>query len=181
MIRLRLLIIFLTIAFYSCSDKTPTTNRTSTFKSFEISYTNGWTKGFSLFVDTSKIYFSPQRWDTTYYGILPDTIFKMLDTTFLKIQADKNIKSKDEGCVDCSVLAIKIVANGDTTRIQQTGNLDNLFYPLIKTLQHFIDSNKHQKIKAVVWLDTKSIVTPPPPKVDETNFKPPVVTKKSSR
>jgi hypothetical protein len=165
--------IFLATLIYGCSDKTAIVKNSPTFKSFEISYTNGWTRGFSFIVDTNKIYFSPQRWDITYYGILPDTIFKMLDTTFFKIRSDQNIKSKDEGCVDCSVLAIKIISNGDTTRINQVGDLDNIFYPLIKSLQKFIDSSKHQTIQAMVLLDTKSIVTPPPPKIDEKKFKPP--------
>jgi hypothetical protein len=59
--------------------------------------------------------------------------------------------------------------------------LDNIFYPLIRALQNFIDSSKHQTIHAVVWLDTKSILIPPPPKIDETKFKPPLVKKKSGR
>jgi hypothetical protein len=181
MIRLAFFFILLTIAFYSCSDKSPATKHTPTFKSFEISYTNGWTRGFSFIVDTNKIFFSPQRFDTTYYGILPDSICDMLDTTLLKIRSNQNIKSKDEGCVDCSVLGIKIISSGDTTRINQTGDLDNIFYPIIKSLQRFIDNNKHQTIQAVIRLDTKSVVTPPPPKVDETKFKPPIEPKKSGR
>lgn len=173
MTRLAVISILLTVAFYSCSDKTLTVNQPSTFKSFEISYTDGWTKTFSFFVDANKIYFSPQRWDTTYYGILPDSLFKMLDTTFSNIRNDRTVKSKDGGCVDCSVLAVKIIADSDTIRINQTGDLDGIFYPMVKSLQKFIDSSNHQAIRAVVWMDTQSIVTPPPPKVDETKFKPP--------
>ena len=75
----------------------------------------------------------------------------------------------------------KIISKGDTIRINQTGDLDNIFYPLIKSLQNFIDSNKHQTIRAIVWLDTKSIVIPPPPKIDGTKFKPHVVKKQSGR
>jgi hypothetical protein len=181
MTRLAFFTIFLTIPFYGCSDKPLTAKHNPTFKSFEVSYTNGWTRGFSFIVDTNKIFFSPQRLDTIYYGILPDTICKMLDTTFLKIHNNQNIKSKDEGCMDCSVLSIKIISNGDTTRINQIGDLDNIFYPLIKSLQTFIDSNKHQTIQAVIQLETRLVVAPPPPKIDETKFKPPLVTKKSGR
>lgn len=179
--RRTLSIILFTIIIYSCSGKRAILKNSPTFRSFEISYTNGWTKGFSFIVDTNKIFFSPQKQDTTYYGILPDTIFKIFDTIFQEIRSDQSIKSKDEGCVDCSVLAVKIISNGDTTRIIQIGDLDNVFYPLIKSLQKFIDSSKHQTIPGVVWPDTKSIVAPPPPKIDETKFKPPVVRKKSGR
>jgi len=174
--------ILLTNITFGCSNSDLAEYKTTTFKSFEVSYTNGWTKGFSLFVDSNKIYLLPQRWDTTYFGILPDTIFRIIDTTFLKIQSDKQIKSKDGGCVDCPILALKIISKGDTIRINQIGKLDSIFYPLIKSLQTFVDKSRHQSIRSVVWLDTKFIVSPPPPPVDEnTKFTPSPASKQSGR
>jgi hypothetical protein len=172
--------ILLTLLIHSCSGP-PIINNSPAFKSFEISYTDGWIKGFSFLADSNKIYFSPRRFDTTYYGILPDAIFKMLDTAFLRIRNNQAVKSKDEGCVDCSVLAIKIISSSDTIRINQTGYLDKIFNPLIKTLQKFIDSSKHQSIRSVLWLDTKSIVTSSPHKINETKFNPPIMRNKSGR
>ncbi len=179
MARFAFFIVFFLTLICSCSDKVPVANSPA-FKSFEISYSNGWTKSFSFIVDSNKIYFSPQRGDTAYYGSLPDTVLKVFETTFLKI-SDQTIQSKDAGCVDCSVVAIKIVSNGDTTRIQQLGGLDHIFYPLIRTVQRFLDSSKHQTIQAVVRLETKSIVTPPPPRIEATKFKPPIMTRRSGR
>ena len=181
MTRLTFFILLLTTVFCRCSEKKQIVSNSATFTSFEISYTNGWGKGFSFIFDSNKIFFSPQHWDTTYYGILPDTIFNLLDTTFLRIRNDDNIKSKDGGCVDCSVLAIKIISGGDTTRINQTGYLDNLFSPVIKSLQRFIDSSEHNKIQAIVLLDTKLIISPRPPKIEKAKIKPLVTTEKSGR
>jgi len=179
MAKLVLTTFFLAIFIWSCVDQTHSTNATTSFKTFEISYTNGWTRGFSFIVDSNKIYLSPQRFDTTYYGIIPDSVFKIIDTTFSKIRLDTNIKSKDEGCVDCSVLAVKIVASGDTIRINQTGDLDKVFYPLIELLQSFIREGNHQTIKAAVFLETQSVVMPPPPIIHDKKFKPPETTKKN--
>ncbi|MFZ1799295.1 MAG: hypothetical protein WAU24_05470 [Chitinophagaceae bacterium] len=164
MSRLAFFIITLLTLFSNCTEKPVTKNNSPSFKSFVISYSNGWAKGFSIFIDSSKIYFSPQQRDTTYYGILPDSIFKMVDTISLKIQSNKNIKSKVKSCVDCSVLAMMIITKNDTIRIKPNEDFDKLFYPLINNLQKFIDSSKHQYIHAFIRLETESIVSPPPPK-----------------
>ena len=163
--RLAFFIITLSTFFSNCTEEAVTKNTTPNFTSFEISYSNGWTKGFSIFIDSNKIFFSPHQWDTVYYGTLPDTISNMIDTAFLKILNDKSIKSKNEKCADCSILAIKIIANNDTLRIIQTNDLEKFFYPLINNLQKFIDSSKHQYIHAFIRLETESIVSPPPPKL----------------
>ncbi len=164
MTRLAFLIFLLTFLFCSCSDKPKIANGALLFKSFEISYSAGWTKGFSLFVDSNKIYFSPEEFDKIYYGILPDTIFKLLDVAFLKILNEKTIKSKDDGCQDCPTLAIQIISNNDTIKIHQTGAFSNILDSAINTLQKFIDGTKHASIPGFVWLGTKSIVRKLPPK-----------------
>jgi hypothetical protein len=149
-----------------CLNKTSKKNKAVGFKSFEISYTDGWVKSFSLFADSNKIYFLQQKWDTAHFGILPDTICTLLNTAFLKIHADNQIKSRDGNCVDCQILALKITSQSGTTIINQSGDLDSMFRPLITSLQTFIDSAKHQSIRATVWLDTKFIVSPPPPIIE---------------
>ncbi len=173
--RLFFFLLIIIISFNNCTDKSTSVNSSIAFKSFEISYTNGWSSGFSILVDTNKIYFSPQLSDFSYYGILPDTIFDLLDTTFLKIRSDSNIKSKDSGCVDCPSLAIQIISNDDTLRIKQTGSFDKIFYPVIKSLRNFIESSKHQKIHGIFLLDTRSVITPQPPEIKVIHFKPPQI------
>lgn len=159
---------FLLLILSACNAPGKTRNTTPPrFQSFEISYTDGWTKTFSLLVDTNRIYLSPHKWDTAYYGILPDTIYKLFEATFLEIEGSKSVRSKNGGCVDCPLLAIKIIAHGDTLRIRQTGRLDSLFHPLISRLQTFLDSSKHQTTEAILLLETQSVVTPPPPPIRE--------------
>jgi hypothetical protein len=147
------------------------------FKSFEISYTNGWTKGFSLLVDSNKIYFSQQKSDTIYFGILPDTIFKVIDGLVLIIVNDRTLKSKNRGCEDCSVVAIQALIKTDTIRINQSGDVDEVFWPVINIIQTFIDKGKHQKIRSLFFFETTSSVNPSPPIVDG-NFLPPKTNKK---
>jgi hypothetical protein len=155
--------LFLAALAVGCASKRPTVPQRQVFNSFEISYHSGWAKGFSMIVDSNKIYLSPQRWDTAYYGILPDTLFNLLDTAYAKICIDRSIRYKDGSCIDCSAVAVKIVANGDTTRVNQSGDMDKLFYPLINELQRFIDSGKHERMRGVVICETRAIVVPPPP------------------
>jgi hypothetical protein len=170
------LIFAMTILLWGCSGKNENANHPTSFKSFEISFTNGWAKGFSFFVDTNKIYFSPHGLDTANYGVLPDSIFKIIDSNCEKIQSDTTIKSKDAGCVDCSVAAIKIISKGDTTRINQTGDIDKEIVAIVKSLQKFIDSSRHETIGAVIILETRFVVSPPPAEIS-TKFKPPNSTK----
>jgi len=163
---LRITSFLLLIVFIAgCAGRQESKHKISNFTSFELSYTNGWTKSVSILVDSNRIYLSPQAWDTTYFGILPEPIFAMMDSIAVKIRSDKKLQSKDEGCVDCPVLAIKIITNGDTIRINQVGKTDSLFHPLVPLLQKHIDSGRHQYTKAVLWLDTRAIVSPPPPPV----------------
>ena len=56
------------------------------FKKFEISYYNGWTRGFSFFVDTSKIFLASTKPDTLMYGILPDSTFETISSNLLKLK-----------------------------------------------------------------------------------------------
>src|SRR3954466_11173139 len=107
MIKFLFLFLLITILNCSCSEKKAIINRTKAFESFEISYKDGWTRSFSLFTDSSKVYFSPQKWDSTFYGILPDSIFEVLNTTALKIVSNK-LKPQKTNCFDCPVIAVKI-------------------------------------------------------------------------
>ena len=171
MIRITFFILLLANALLSCSDQAPIQNGITNFKIFEIAYSNGWSSGFSFRADTNKIYFAPGRADTAYYGLLPVEIVNLLDTTVSKISSDINIKSNDIDCLDCASLAICIVSNGDTIRIKQSGDIDPLFEPIIDSLQNFIVNGEHQRIQALLMLEAKSILLPPPPPyIEEIKF-----------
>jgi hypothetical protein len=165
----------LILFIYACSNKNETAKTSIRFTSFEIGYTNGWTRGISFWVDSNKIFLAPQMLDTVKYGLLPDSIIQLIDTTLFKIIADTTIKSKDGGCVDCSIIGIHAVIGDDTISIHQVGNIDKVFLPLIKTLQYFLDSTNHSTIHSVLFLESQKIAFAPPlsPISTDRNFLPP--------
>lgn len=179
MSRIALFITILAVAFYGCRDKMQTTNHPTRFKSFEISYISGGTRGFSFIVDTTKIYFSSYNIDTTYYGILPDTIFASIDTLAFKLLSDTSQRSTDDNCCDCDVVAIQIATNNDTIKVCQAGTIDKQIWSIINSLQRFIDNGKHEKINAITFFETRNVIVPPPPTIYKTSFKPAIVRKKS--
>jgi hypothetical protein len=168
-------LIGLTLVLYACSDKKELIKTSTTFTSFEIGYTNGWTRGTSFWVDSNKIFLSPQKFDTVKYGLLPDSIVRLIDTTLLKIISDTSIKSKDDGCVDCSIVAMQTIIGKDTITIHQIGNINKVFWPVIKTLEKFIDSVNHPTMPAKLFLESQRIAFPPPlpPTSNERKFLPP--------
>jgi hypothetical protein len=173
MTRHLLAFVVLTFCVCSCSDNYKKLVPSPKFKTFEISYTNGWTKGFSFIVDSNKIYFSPKKLDSMFYGILPDSIFNLIDNIFLKIKSDTTIKSKDQGCVDCSIISIQVVAKEDTICINQTGDLDKIFLSVIRSLQTFLDNGRLQPTRATIFLETQKSVSPTPTPMIDIKFRPP--------
>jgi hypothetical protein len=89
------------------------------------------------------------------YGILPDTIFKIIDSTYVKVENDTTKESL--GCDDCVEVALKIIAKGDTTLKYKVLIHDTVFQPVIKTLQTFVDSGKHNTIKSVTAFETQNL------------------------
>ena len=145
-------LIFLATLIYGCSDKISIVNRPPAFTSFEVSYTDGQAKSFSFIVDTNKIYLSPHNIDTTYYGILPDTIFAFIDRFVVKLLNDTSIQSTGDKCYDCSVVAIQVVTKSDTIRISQANKIDQPIRNIINSLQTFIYEGRHQKINSIIFL-----------------------------
>ena len=173
-----LLLLCFPFCLNSCTNKIsnhPMSNK-SNFQVFEISFTNGWTRGFSFLVDTCKIFIASTKADTVQFGLLPDSIFKLIDTTLLVLRNDTTIKSKVSNCSDCSAVSLKAIFTNDTIRIFQAGDdIDKIFMPVISILQAFIGNSHHTEIAALNW-DTQSQILPPsvlPPGLDKTKFKSP--------
>jgi len=162
MIKFAIGVVGLTLLISACSDKKKLGNTSTKFTTFEIGYTNGWTKGFSFWVDSNKIFLSPHKFDTIKYGLLPDSLMLLIDTTLLKILSDTSIKSKDDGCVDCSIFAMQTIIGKDTIIIHQIGNINKVFWPVIKTIERFVDSVNHATMRATLFLESQRIVLPPP-------------------
>lgn len=162
MTRLSSQLIIITILLYSCSDRKQTRISSKKFASFEIGYSNGWTDGISFWVDSNKIFFAPQKYDLVKYGLVPDSIFTVIDMTLQKIISDTTIKSKDRSCEDCLVFGLQTIIGQDTIIIHQRGDIDNVFKPLIKTIQFFIDSISHPTIRSRLFLESQNIAFAPP-------------------
>lgn len=139
------------------------------FTSFELSYTNGWTRSFSFRVDSNKIYFSPITWDTVYYGIVPDTLFAFIDSTISGNIFRQQSKINPISCYDCSVIGILLVTNRDTIKIRQSGgDIDKSFYELIRQTENLI-YQKHDILltNIAITLETEKLIKQSPPPVKE--------------
>ncbi len=177
MTRIRVSFFIVLVLFGGCASEMQQAEISSNIGMFEMSYTNGWGKNFSCVVDSNKIYLIAVKPDTIYYGILPDSIFVLLDSCFLKIKANSHIRSHDSGCVDCSIVAVKFVSKkkGDTIHINQTGDINTNFQPVIYAMQNLIERGVHSRINSTMFLETQRIILPLPPKVDMKKFNPPKV------
>jgi hypothetical protein len=122
MIRLTTRLALFTVFVLSCDIKRKP-NYPKNFISLEISYTDGWTKAISFLVDSNGVFFSPATSDSIKYGILPDSVFEVINTSLAKVINDSAVTSKDDGCVDCSVLAMKMITKIDTLNIHQVGEI----------------------------------------------------------
>jgi hypothetical protein len=125
--RFLLLIFCSTTAFFSCKNKQNTFSSSKhpdkSFISFEITYSNGWTPGFTTLIDSNKIYFSPINSDSLHYGVLPDSIFQLVDSAAFIIQNDTTIKSGELNCDDCTIVAIKVETGRDTIKYFKAGSI----------------------------------------------------------
>jgi hypothetical protein len=50
---------------------------------------------------------------------------------------------------------MQTIIDKDTIVIHQVGNIDEVFWPVIKTLKKFIDSVNHATIHATLFLETQ--------------------------
>lgn len=137
---------FLLIVLFGCTQKQkpkkPPVKKAS-FEYFEISYTGRWIGRLSFRVDSNRIFFSPAQYDTVEYGILPDSIFRTIDTTVSLIRSDTTIRSINEPCSDCDLLAINIKVDNDTIEIVQHDQISKPLREVVKQLEFFMDKSKY--------------------------------------
>jgi hypothetical protein len=156
---------------FSCSDK-PKPGYPKNFVSLEISYTDGWTTAISFLVDSNGVFFSPATSDSIKYGIMPDSTFDIINISLGKIENDSTVTSRDDGCVDCSVLAMKAIFKTDTLTIRQVGEISPPLWTLVQTLKDFVGKSRHSLTHSVLFLETEKAVSPPLLPLD-TKFTPP--------
>ena len=156
----------------SCKDK-PKPKHPKNFISLEISYTDGWTTALSFLVDSNGVFFSPATSDSIKYGILPDSILEIINASLLEIRNDKTIKSKDDGCLDCPVLAVKAIILNDTLNVHQVGEISPRLWALMQTLKEFVGKPGYSRLHSVLFLQTREVVSAPPSPLNTNKFSPP--------
>ncbi|MEO8768538.1 MAG: hypothetical protein ABI402_00580 [Ferruginibacter sp.] len=156
-----ILLLFLFLA--GCKNKInkPKIKSTTEFKRFEISYSNGWTRGFAFLVNQDKIFIASNKSDTLQYGLLPDSINFIIDSFISKIKNDTSIKTFDDHCEDCAIVSLNIIFMKDTINVIQHGNIRPLLLNMVQVIDSFIKL-KHEKIScAFPKFETQQLILPP--------------------
>lgn len=161
-----------TILFCSCSDnkairKTPIYN----FTTYELSFFDGWSKRFSFSIDTSKVYLTAYKGDTLRYGILPDSVFEIINKNAFLLFNDKPTTNKNKECNDCSEISILATFKNDTVRLLQKGDIsDRVFFPVVEAINNYLETSrsswKLNPFPQLLFETIDSILPPVPPKVD---------------
>jgi len=135
------------------------------FHRFEISYSNGWTPGFTFLVDSTRVFFSPKTTDTVYYGVVPDSLMSAIQTTISSIQNDSSIKSNKINCSDCPLMSMEAVAKGKVIKLFQAGEIAPAVGKLIAQLKQFLQKSNLHFIPSTMIFETKYDAVEAPPKI----------------
>ena len=149
----------------SCNFKkeAPPVSEKIKFTSLTISYYSGFERHFNVIVDSNKIFFSPQELKIQY-GILPDSIFKLVDSSVAAILSDRVIISKKISCEDCPIIGITLIANSDTFRIsQQEEQIEPVFRKMCTPLYFFLHRQYPQIPNIYSFRETIKMIRELPP------------------
>ncbi len=156
--------------FISCSTDKTINQIDSSFKftTYEISFTDGWSTRVSFSVDTSKVFLASYKVDTLLYGILPDSLFEIINNNAFTLFHDKSIVSINKECYDCPSLSILVTFSKDTVRILQKGEVsDSIFSPITDIIYKFLRSTKNNSSKRIPFsqllFETMQPIMPPHP------------------
>ena len=167
-----LIFLLSTILICSCIDnKLKPKTDTYNFTTYELSFFDGWSTRLSISVDTSKVFLAAYKADTLRYGILPDSVFKILNMNALLLFNDKTITNKNKECWDCSEISILATFKNDTVRLLQKGDIsDRVFFPLIEVIQKYLETSrsswKLHPFPQLFFETVKPILAPLPPQVE---------------
>jgi hypothetical protein len=167
-----LIFLLATIFLCSCSAKKPIKKiEPYNFTTYELSFFDGWSTRFSISIDTSKVYLAAYKADTLRYGILPDSVFKIINENAFLLFNDKTITNKNRECWDCSEISILATFQDDTVRLLQKGDVsDRVFFPLIEAINKYLETSrsswKLNPFPQVLFETVKPILPPLPPPVE---------------
>ena len=133
-----------TIYIFSCSTNKPKKKiQTYNFTTYELSFYDGWCNRFSFSVDTSKVYLAAYKADTLRYGLLPDSVFEIINKNAFLLFSDKTITNKNKECWDCSEISILATLKNDTVRLLQKGDVsDRVFFPLVDAIYKYLETSR---------------------------------------
>ena len=136
-----------------------------------MSFFDGWSKRFSFSLDTSKVYLAAYKADTLRYGILPDSVFEVINKNALVLFTDKTITNKNKECNDCSEISILATFKNDTVRLLQKGDIsDRVFFPVVEAINNYLETSrsnwKLNRFPQLLFETIDSILPPLPPKVE---------------
>jgi hypothetical protein len=175
--------IFSIFLLSACSDKKIATRLSINFTRFQLGYSNGWTKSVAFRVDSNRIFFALKRNDKSIkYGLVPDSILQLIEATLSKTISRKIVSSTNNICEDCSTIILEAIEGRDSILIQQNGNIDRIFWPIITALQPFIASELHSTFDPNLLQQLQAMFSPPPPPSPKNRlFMPPKEATKSGR
>ncbi len=167
-------LILIATFLYSCkqenSSNTPPDKKG--FSWFELSYKGGWMGELSFCVDSNRIFFFPSLikqtdGETVKYGLLPDSIFKKVDTLTRQLKSIRSLNPDSNYCDDCAEVSIMAITRTDTTRVFMAGDINDRTGKLIEQLEAYKKSSTlHQLAVTYFYLATMKDVLPPiPPRI----------------
>ena len=174
-------LLLLTVFAISCSDRPSKPKETFNFTTYELSFFDGWSRRFSISIDTSKVYLATYKADTLKYGILPDSVFDIINKNALLLFNDSTIRNKNRECFDCSEISILATLKGDSVRLLQKGDVSERFFFIVEVINNYLETSRSSwklypfPYSQLLFETSKSILPPLPPPVQPL----PKKTKKS--
>ena len=140
-------------------------NKTENFQSFEVSYTDGWTKRRSFVAFQDSLYEYQINFGERKGGKLDKVDFKNLELILSDLE-NNNLKSKTDKCVDCPIISINIERDGGPIRLMQKGEIDSQLNDIEKTIDKIIKHENTYFLKPTYFYKTDKDIAPPlPPKI----------------
>ena len=149
------------MAFFSgCNYKKEISKtRESNFTSIEFTYRNQLDTFFDFRVDSNRIFFYPKTWDTVYYGIIPDTLFSLIDSSVSYILKSMPFEKREATLKDTSLFGIILIANNDTIQLLQVNKeINKVFLKMIPPLESFV-IKKHLILNNAAMLLKSKLLT----------------------
>lgn len=152
------IVIVLVFFFFSCQKE-----EKASFKTFEISYTDGWLTEYSFLIDSTGKYYCKRLVDYPSTGKLSDSIFNKVNLFAKDILQNKYNDSIGNECFDCSIIGLKIKAKDRIIVLDKKYYTDKKLYEIVKPLEFFFNEGKHKEVDTIIYFETEKAIAPPMP------------------